>query len=75
VLPTLSLTLSAAAVAIGFINMCANLAGLVGSAAVGEMRTAGLGDAECLLFLAASFGLGAAFVSMIRVAPHREARI
>ena len=31
-LPTLTLTLSAAAVAIGFINMCANLAGWVGLA-------------------------------------------
>lgn len=74
VLPTLGLTLSAAAVAVGVINMCANLAGGVGSPIIGEMRKAGLGDEACLLFLAASFGLGAVFVSMIRVAPHRETR-
>lgn len=67
VLPTLSLTLSAAAVAIGFINMCANLAGFAGSGAVGEMRKAGLGDTVCLLFLASSFAVGAVFVSMVRV--------
>lgn len=71
VLPTLSLTLSAAAVAIGFINMCANLAGWVGSPIVGQMRDAGLGDGACLLFLAGAFALGAVFVSMIRVAPQR----
>jgi ACS family tartrate transporter-like MFS transporter len=74
VLPTLSLALSAAAVAIGLINMCANLAGAVGSPVGGEMRKAGFGDAACLLLLAAAFGVGAVFVSMIRVAPQREAR-
>lgn len=67
VLPTLTLTSSAAAVAIGFVNMCANLAGLLGSATVGEMRTAGASDAECLLFLAGCYALGGAFVSLIRV--------
>jgi len=50
VLPTLSLTLSAAAV--GFVNMWANLAGGVGSPVVGAMRDAGLGDRACLLALA-----------------------
>jgi ACS family tartrate transporter-like MFS transporter len=77
VLPTLSLTSSAAAVAIGFINMCANLAGLVGSAAVGEMRAAGADDRVCLVFLAGSFALGAVFVGLVRVRrpdPQPEAR-
>jgi MFS transporter, ACS family, tartrate transporter len=72
VLPTLSLTLSAAAVAIGFINMCANLAGFAGSPIVGGMRKAGLGDSACLLFFATSFALGAVFISMVRV-PRRGA--
>jgi MFS transporter, ACS family, tartrate transporter len=75
VLPTLNLTSSAAAVSIGFINMCANLAGLAGSSAVGEMKAAGLGDRPCLLFLAAAFALGGAFVAAIgvrRAAPEAE---
>lgn len=67
VLPTLSLTLSAAAVAIGFINMWANLAGAVGNPVVGRMRRLGMGDRECLLFLAASFALGAVFVAAVPV--------
>jgi ACS family tartrate transporter-like MFS transporter len=74
VLPTLSLTLSAAAVAIAVINMCANLAGYAGSHIIGEMRDAGLGDRACLLFLACSFAIGAVFVSMVRVAPRQEPR-
>jgi ACS family tartrate transporter-like MFS transporter len=77
VLPTLSLTSSAAAVAVGFINMCANLAGLVGSAAVGEMKAAGADDRMCLLFLAGAFALGAVFVGLVRVRrpdPQPEAR-
>jgi ACS family tartrate transporter-like MFS transporter len=71
VLPTLSLTLSAAAVAIGFINMCANLAGWVGSPIVGTMRDAKMSDGACLLFLAGAFAFGAVFVSMVRVPPQR----
>ena len=67
VLPTLSLTLSAAAVAIGFINMFANLAGEIGSPVVGAMRDAGLDDRDCLLLLAACFVVGAVFVLMVRV--------
>lgn len=67
VLPTLTLTLSAAAVAIGFINMWANLAGAVGSPVVGALRDAGLGDRGCLLILAGSFAVGAAFVAAVPV--------
>ena len=69
VLPTSTLTASAAAVAVGLINMCANLAGLIGSAAVGELRTAGVGDAGCVLFLAGGYTLGAIILSTIRVRP------
>ena len=87
VLPTLSLTLSAAAVAIGFINMCANLAGAVGSPVVGAIKdacsgalgpsvgaayNAGLGDRIALVFLTVCFAVGAVFVSMVRVPPRRE---
>ncbi len=71
VLPSLTLTLSAAAVAIGFVNMCANFAGYAGSHILGEMRDAGLGDRACLLFLAGSFAIGAVFVSIVRVPPRR----
>jgi ACS family tartrate transporter-like MFS transporter len=67
VLPTLTLTSSVAAVSIGFINMCGNLAGLVGSAAIGEMKTAGLDDRACLLFLAANYAIGGLLVAALNV--------
>lgn len=67
VLPTLSLTRAAAAVAIGFINMWANLSGAVGSPVVGAMRDAGFGDRACLLFLASAFAVGALFVAGVPV--------
>jgi MFS transporter, ACS family, tartrate transporter len=66
-LPSSVLTASAAAVAIGIINMCANLAGLFGSAAVGEMRTAGVTDTGCVLFLAAGYAAGGLIISLIGV--------
>jgi ACS family tartrate transporter-like MFS transporter len=72
VLPTLSLTSSAAAVSIGFINMFANTAGFIGSPIVGEMKAAGHDDSACLFFLAVCFCLGGVFVSLIRVS--RESR-
>ncbi len=67
VLPTLTLSASAAAVSIGFINMSANLAGLVGSAVVGEMKEAKFDDRACLLFLAGCYVAGGAIVALIRV--------
>jgi ACS family tartrate transporter-like MFS transporter len=72
VLPTLSLTRSTAAVAIGVINMCANFAGYAGSHIIGVMRDSGMGDRACLLFLAGAFAFGAVFVSMVRVPPRRD---
>jgi ACS family tartrate transporter-like MFS transporter len=75
VLPTLSLTSSVAAVSIGFINMSANLAGLVGSPVVGSMKTAGFGDRDCLLFLAVSYALGGVIIAIINIQnqiPDRE---
>ncbi|MBY0514732.1 MAG: MFS transporter [Gemmataceae bacterium] len=68
VLPTLALTSSAAAVAVGVINMCANAAGFVGNEGVGRLRKGGVvGDAECLLVLAGCYALGGVFVGLVRV--------
>lgn len=66
-LPTLTLTSSAAAVSIGFINMCANLAGYLGNHNVGWLKAHGFGDHVCLLFLAACYLLGGVLVSFVRV--------
>lgn len=66
VLPTLSLSAGAAAVSIGLINMCANIAGLVGSPIVGEMKASGVTERGCLLFLAICYLTGAATLSMLR---------
>jgi len=67
VLPTLTLSPAVAAVAIGLINMCANIAGLVGNGAVGEMQKAGLKDWHCLLFLAVCYMIGGLIISFLRV--------
>lgn len=66
-LPGQTLTATTAAVAVGVINMCANLAGSVGSPVVGGMKKAGATDATCLLFLAASYALGSLLVAVIPV--------
>ncbi len=57
-LPTLTLTASAAAVSIGFINMCANLAGWLGNYQMGWLRSHGYSERECLLFLASCYFAG-----------------
>lgn len=67
VLPTLTLSASAAAVSVGFINICANIAGAVGSPIVGRMKTLGFGDRACLLFFAACYASGGLIVAMLRV--------
>jgi len=66
-LPTLTLTASAAAVAIGLINMCANLAGYLGNHVTGWMKTHGAGDTAVLLFLASSYLLGAVIISLVKL--------
>lgn len=66
-LPTLTLTASAAAVSIGFINMCANLAGYLGNHVNGWLRTNNASESTCLLFLAACYFLGGVFVSFVSV--------
>lgn len=75
VLPTQALTASAAAVSVGFINMCANLAGLVGSPVVGEMKAAGLGERACLLFLAGCYVGGSIIIATLRVHPTAAPRL
>jgi MFS transporter, ACS family, tartrate transporter len=67
VLPTLTLSASAAAVSIGFINICANLAGLLGSPIVGKMKSSGFDDRACLVFFAACYAAGGIIVAMLRV--------
>jgi ACS family tartrate transporter-like MFS transporter len=66
-LPTLTLTASAAAVSIGFINMFANLAGTLGNSCVGWLKSHGYGDRACLLFLAACYLVGAVFLAFLHV--------
>jgi ACS family tartrate transporter-like MFS transporter len=66
-LPTLSLTASASAVAIGMINMFANLAGYVGNHVTGWMKSNGSGDRSVLLFLASSYLVGAIIISFVKL--------
>lgn len=66
-LPTMTLTASAAAVSIGFINMCANLAGYVGNHFTGWIKSHGAGDSACLLFLAACYLVGGIIVASIQL--------
>ncbi|MDB6154786.1 MAG: ttuB [Chthoniobacteraceae bacterium] len=66
-LPTITLTASAAAVSIGFINMFANLAGYLGNHHVGWLKEHGFDDRVCLLFLAGCYLVGSVFVALIRV--------
>ena len=70
-LPTVTLTASAAAVSIGFINMLANLAGYLGNHQVGLLKGRGFSDSVCLLFLAACYLLGGVIVSFVRVPAKR----
>jgi ACS family tartrate transporter-like MFS transporter len=67
VLPTLTLSASAAAVSIGFINICANVAGLLGPPLVGELRSRNFSNSACLVVLAGFYVLGGAIVSVLRV--------
>jgi ACS family tartrate transporter-like MFS transporter len=65
VLPTLTLSASTAAVSIGFINICANVAGMIGPPVIGEMKTRGWDDRASLLFSAACYVLGGIFVALL----------
>jgi ACS family tartrate transporter-like MFS transporter len=70
-LPSLTLTSSAAAVSIGFINMCANLAGFLGNYQVGWLRAHGFGERALLLLMAGWYAAGGVFVACVRVPPRR----
>jgi ACS family tartrate transporter-like MFS transporter len=69
VLPTQVLSASAAAVAIGFINICANVAGMLGPPAVGWMKEAHYNLRWCLLFSVACYALGGVIIALLRVPP------
>ena len=66
-LPTLTLNASAAAVSIGLINMCANLAGYLGNHTTGWLRSHGFGDGACLLFFATCYVLGGVVVGFVKI--------
>lgn len=66
-LPTFSLTASAAAASIGFINIFANLAGYLGNHVFGWLRSQGMSDSAGLLLLGSCYLLGALIVSRVRV--------
>jgi ACS family tartrate transporter-like MFS transporter len=65
-LPTLTLTKSAAAVSIGLINICANIAGYFGNHAFGWIRQHGASDSQCLVFLASCYCLGGLTVTCVK---------
>jgi ACS family tartrate transporter-like MFS transporter len=67
VLPTQALSASAAAVAIGFINICANIAGLIGPPVVGWMKDERMDVRSCLLFSAACYVAGGLIVTLLPV--------
>jgi ACS family tartrate transporter-like MFS transporter len=68
-LPTITLTASAAAASIGFINIFANLAGYLGNHFFGWMKYRGVSDSTCMFFLAGCYLLGGMIVSFVRVNP------
>jgi ACS family tartrate transporter-like MFS transporter len=67
VLPTMSMSASAAAVSIGFINICANVGGLLGPSIVGQMKAFKLNDAACMAFLACCYAGGGVFIALLRI--------
>jgi ACS family tartrate transporter-like MFS transporter len=73
VLPTQVLTASAAAVAIGFINICANVAGIIGPPAVGWMKEAHFDVRSCLLFSVACYAGGGVIIALLRLPPTGKA--
>ncbi len=66
-LPTLTLTASAAAISIGFINMSANLAGWLGNYYMGWLKAHGYTESALLFLLAGCYLLGAVLVSFVKV--------
>ncbi len=71
-LPTLTLTASAAATAIGLINIFANIAGYLGNHVFGWIKSNGATDSQGLFFLSACYLLGAAITSRTPLPPPRK---
>lgn len=71
-LPTLTLTESAAAASIGFINIFANLAGYFSNHLIGWMKDRGSSDSTCLLLLAGWYLLGGVLISLVQVRPQTQ---
>jgi MFS transporter, ACS family, tartrate transporter len=69
VLPTMSMSASAAAVSVAFINICANLAGLLGPPLVGWLRENGYDNRTCLWILAGCYVSGGIIIAFLRVKP------
>lgn len=69
-LPTITLTASAAAVSIGFINMFANLAGYLGNHTFGVLKMR-FGINTALLFLGGCYVLGGLLIACLRVSRER----
>jgi ACS family tartrate transporter-like MFS transporter len=67
VLPTQVLSASAAAVAIGFINICANVSGIIGPSVVGWMKDARFSVRSCLLFSVVCYAYGGVIIGFLRV--------
>lgn len=68
-LPTQTLTASAAATAIGLINIFANIAGYLGNHVFGILKANGASDSACLFALASCYAAGAVVVSQVNAGP------
>jgi len=64
---TMSLTASAAATAIGIVNIFANLAGYVGNHLFGILKQHGVPDHTCLFLLSLCYLIGAVIISQVRI--------
>jgi sugar phosphate permease len=63
----MSMSASAAAVSIGFINICANVGGMLGSPIVGKMKATGFEDVHCMILLACCYALGGVIIACLVV--------
>jgi len=70
-LPTMTITSSALATAIGLINIFANIAGYLGNHLFGWMKDRGATDSQCLFFLAVCYLIGASIIACVN-APRSE---
>jgi ACS family tartrate transporter-like MFS transporter len=69
VLPTQALSASAAALAIGIINICANVSGIIGPTAVGWMKMWDFDVRSCLFVSVAGYAAGGVIIALLRVHP------